>query len=537
MSKTLIALTASALALGAAQPHAQDGGDAPLTDARQTSPYWEIARDSLRDNARKRPNYGTAKNVIVFVGDGMGPTTVTAGRIYEGQRDGDDLPGVRNVLDFEQLPHLALSKVYNTNVQIPDSAGTMTAMMTGVKTDVGILNYLPGIQRGDCTTPADQKLVPIFGLAEAAGLSTGVISTARLTHATPAATYANMVDRNLENDTTVGLRPGAEDCPDIASQLVDFPYGDGIELAMGGGRRNFLREDQADPEDEGRTGSRTERDLTAEWAAKSDDHAFVFDRAGFDALDPASDVRVLGLFERSHMEYELDRADDAGGEPSLAEMTSFAIDRLSRDEDGYVLIVEAGRIDHAHHAVNAARALGDTRAFDDAVAAALAKVDLEDTLVVVTADHGHVVGMQGYPTLDNDILGVVDEPAFLEDEDDQFPGAYEAADGKPYTTLSYLNGGSSPFFGDEPVVRPNPLDAPVDVTDKEYRQTALVPLGSETHGGQDVAIYAGGPRAYLFDGTVEQNYVYHVMSQALRLDRKVEVEQRRGARRGARSRR
>ena len=520
----ILALAVSPLALGVA------GGQeaAPsVEDARQSSEYWDIAQDSLRENARKRPIYGTAKNVIFFVGDGMGPTTVTAGRIYEGQRDGDDLPGVRNVLNFEALPHVALSKVYNTNVQVPDSAGTMTAMTTGVKTDVGVLNYLPGIERGDCATPDELKLTPLFGLAEAAGLSTGVISTARITHATPAATYAQVVDRNYENDTTLGLVPDAEDCADIAAQLVDFPYGDGIELAMGGGRRNFVLASQDDPEDEGRTGDRTDRDLVAEWEAKSDDHVVVFDQAGFDALGP--DAKPLGLFERSHMEYELDREEDAGGEPSLAEMTEYAIDRLSGDRDGYVLVVEAGRIDHAHHGVNAARALGDTKAFDDAVEAALSKVDLRDTLVVVTADHGHVIGMQGYPTLDNDILGLVDEPAVFEedDEDDTFPGFLEAADDKPYTTLSYLNGFSSPFFNAQgPVLRPNPLEASVEVTDKEYRQTALVPLGSETHGGQDVAIYAGGPKAYLFDGTVEQNYVYHVINASLDLDRKVDTARR-----------
>ncbi len=396
----------------------------------------------------------------------------------------------------------------------------MTAMVTGVKTKQGLINYLPITTRGDCTAPEENKLTPIFGLAEAAGLSTGVISTARITHATPAATYAQVVERNFENDGDINLDglPGGTDCPDIASQLIDFPWGDGIELAPGGGRRNFLTSGQEGPE--GDSGRRVNRDLTAEWEAKSPNHYSVFTKGEFEAL-PA-DAKVLGLFESSHLQYELDRDDSAGGEPSLAEMTSYAIDNLSQNRDGYMLVVEAGRIDHAHHGVNAARALGDTEAFDDGIEAALAKVDLNDTLVIVTADHGHVFTMAGYPTLDNDILGMADT---VDAAGEPLPGPVLAADGKPYTTLAYANGGSSPFF-DTPTVRPDPRDAGVPVTDKNYNQTALVPAGSETHGGQDVAIYAGGPKAYLFDGTVEQNYIYHVMNESLALDRKVETAER-----------
>ncbi|MBB4658267.1 alkaline phosphatase [Parvularcula dongshanensis] len=496
-----------------------------IEDARQSSEYWQLGKEALAENAAKRPIYGTAKNVILFVGDGMGPTTVTAGRIYEGQHDGDDLPGVRNVLGFEGLPHLALSKTYNINVQVPDSAGTMTAITTGVKTDEGLINYMPGITRADCSTPAEKKITPLFALAETAGLATGVVSTARITHATPAATYAQVVDRDFESDTDVlGIAdyPSA-DCADIATQLVDFPYGDGIELALGGGRRAFLRQDQTGPE--GDSGRRTDRDLTAEWAAKPN-HAVAMTKGEFEAL-PKAGVKVLGLFESSHMQYDLDRDDSAGGEPSLAEMTSYAIDNLSADPDGYMLVVEAGRIDHAHHEVNAAKAMGDTRAFDEAIKAALAKVDLRDTLVVVTADHGHVFTFSGYPTVDNDILGLADG---VDAAGKPLPGPVMAGDGKPYTTLSYANGPSSPFFTTELVTRRDLTG--VDTTDKDFHQDALVPAGSETHGGQDVAIYAGGPKAYLFDGTVEQSYIFHVMDESLALSRKVETAQRLGAARG-----
>jgi alkaline phosphatase len=194
------------------------------------------------------------------------------------------------------------------------------------------------------------------------------------------------------------------------------------------------------------------------------------------------------------MQYETDRAKDKGGEPSLVEMTIKAIDMLSKDEDGYVLMVEAGRIDHAHHAGNAYRALQDTVALSDAVKATMAKVNQEDTLVIVTADHSHVFTMAGYPNRNNPILGV----------------AGTADDKKPYTTLGYMNG---PGAMKEGAAREDVTN--VDTQDPDYLQQALVPLEeSETHAGDDVAILAQGPWAHLFQGIVEQNMIYHVMAKA-----------------------
>ncbi len=163
-----------------------------------------------------------------------------------------------------------------------------------------------------------------------------------------------------------------------------------------------------DPEDKEKTGRRTDkRDLTAEWTAKSNNNVFVFDKKGFDAVDVASGAKILGLFDMSHMEYEADRAKDAAGEPSLAEMTAKALDRLAQDEDGYVLMIEGGRIDHAHHAGNAARALEDTSAFDAAIKTVLEKTTRDDTLVVVTADHSHTMTINGYPKRGNPIFDKV----------------------------------------------------------------------------------------------------------------------------------
>ena len=236
---------------------------------------------------------------------------------------------------------------------------------------------------------------------------------------------------------------------------------------------------------------------------------YIWNRAGFDALDVRHTGPVLGLFEPSHMQYEADRPTDPAGEPSLAEMTEKAIRLLQRERRGYFLMVEAGRIDHAHHAGNARRALQDTIALSDAVRRAMALTREADTLIVVTADHSHTFTMAGYPHRGNDILGLVKG---VPDEDGQRPTVTLADDGKPYTTLGYQNG---------PGVTPATLTtgarpdlSRVDTTALPFLQQAAVPLQSETHGGEDVAIWARGPRAHLVRGSMEQNWVFHVMRDA-----------------------
>ncbi len=473
--------------------------------------WFDGAQATLAQRKSVTPITGKAKNVILFIADGMDPTTVAAARIYDGQTRGEE--GEENLLYFERFPHLAMSKTYNTDMQVPDSAGTMSAMATGYKTRVGHISVKKEAPRSDCTASLTAHAPTFIELAEQAGLSTGVISTARLTHATPAATYAHVPDRDWESDA--GLPEGAYEagCRDIASQLIDFPYGDGVDFAMGGGRAPFMAIDAKDPEDEDRTGWRKDgRNLTAEWVAKSDHHSFIWNKEQFDAIDPSTDPRVLGLFENSHMEFEADRAKDKAGEPSLEEMTRKAIEVLSRNENGFVLMVEGGKVDHAHHGGNAARALIDTQEYAQAVAAAREMTNERDTLIIVTADHGHTLTFAGYPGKGNDILGLV---RYVSDEGEN--KLMLAEDELPYTTLGYANGPGS-VFKKGAGRKTRPIGSEEEVKELDYLQPALVPTGSETHGGQDVTIYASGPDAYLFSGVVEQNYIFHVIMDALRLD-------------------
>ncbi|MCM2680097.1 alkaline phosphatase [Echinimonas agarilytica] len=479
---------------------------------------------------------GAAKNVILFVGDGMGISTITAARILAGQQQGQT--GEEYQLSFEQLPFSGLVKTYNTNQQTPDSAGTMTAMMSGVKTKAGFIGVSQASRRADCQDYLNngEALFSALELAELAGKSTGIVSTARLTHATPAATYAKSVERDWESDGDLKNGEAQLGCKDIASQLIDFkpnleqrindgnplPIVSGIDVAFGGGRRAFFGDDPASiagfSEKAGEGRRKDGRNLIEEWQQQGGQ--YVMDQAGFDALSINNDAPVLGLFNASHMRYSANRLEDKSGEPTLTEMTDTAIDLLQRNNEGFFLMVEAGRIDHGHHAGNAYNALTDAVELSSAVQKALEKTNPEETLIIVTADHSHVFTMAGYPTRGNPILGKV---VGNDDHGEPKSEPTKADDGMPYTTLGYATGRGHASLENNTnadVRYGKPIDAgrhdisDIDTTHSGYHQEALVPLGSETHGGEDVAVYASGPGSHLVSGTIEQNVIFHVMNHA-----------------------
>ncbi|MGH8025142.1 MAG: alkaline phosphatase [Pseudoxanthomonas sp.] len=473
---------------------------APIMARGESAQQWyRDGAQAARDGADLRPVHGKAKNVILFVGDGMGLSTVAAARILEGQLKGRT--GEENALSFEQFPYLSLSKTYSVDGQTADSAPTMTAMMTGIKTRQGMLSVTQEARYNDCLSAKGKSVATLLEVAEALGMATGIVSTARITHATPAATYAHTPNRDWESDADLSADAKTSGCKDIARQLIEFPYGNGLEVALGGGRSYFLPNTFNDPEDAGSKGRRLDgRNLASEWVGTRPNAAYVWNKAQFDAINPATTQHLLGLFERSHMEYEADRALDAGKEPSLAEMTAKSIDILQRrsGNKGYFLMVEGGRVDHAHHAGNASRALTDAIALSDAVRVATRKSSAEDTLVIVTADHSHTFTIAGYPDRGNDILGKVVTDGTLALD----------SNGKPYTTLGYINGPG--YRG--PVARPDLTN--VDTANVNFLQESAVPIASETHAAEDVGIYARGPGAHAFQGVVEQNVIFHVMAQS-----------------------
>ncbi len=489
--------------------------------------WLEAGRAAVREARAQQPVPGPARNVILFLGDGMGITTVTAARILEGQQRGES--GEENALAWESFPYTAFSKTYSVDAQTAESAGTMTAIVTGAKTTSAVLSVDETVHRGDFKAALQHGLVTILEQAEQRGLATGVVTTTTVTHATPGATYSHTPDRDWEDDSKLSKEARAAGFPDIARQLIEFPYGDGLEVALGGGRASFLPASAVDPEYPAQKGNRLDgRDLAQEWTQRRPRSAWVWNRAQFEAIDPKATDHLLGLFETSYMQFETDRPRDSGGEPSLSQMTAKALDVLGRAPKGFFLMVEGGRIDHGHHAGNAYRALTETIEFSNAVRVALAKTDPKRTLIVVTADHGHVFTFGGYARRGNPILGKV-----VRAGEDGAAGAGEPARdmlGLPYTTLGYLYGPGYAGASNEqaegpkhfphrptsfrPATKGRPDLTAVDTTAPSYLQEAIVPLQSEAHSGEDVPVYATGPDADLFRGVREENYLYHAMVEA-----------------------
>jgi alkaline phosphatase len=371
-------------------------------------------------------------------------------------------------------------------------------MTTGTKTGIGVLGMLPGQGPEACRTP-DRLPATLGELARDRGLGVGIVTTTRITHATPAAMYAHEPFRDWEaydrDYPTEGRKSG---CRDIADQLIRFR---GADVTLGGGLQKFRPDGKGGTRDDG-------RDLIAEWQAANPNGRFVDGAGGFRLLKPADAGPVLGLFNANHLDFNFDA--DRTKEPSLAEMASFAVRKLQAGGKGYVLMVEGGRIDHAHHLSNAYRALDETVQFADAIAAVARLVDLKDTLILVTADHSHVFTMAGYPPRGNDILGFLRPIPGGEGRSAQdAQGNVLDQLGRPVTTLGYANGPLEVRAGGKTL---SSTKAP---TDPDYLQPKTFLFGSETHGGEDVALYGIGPGSALVSGTLEQNSIFHIMASAL----------------------
>lgn len=491
-----ILLTSAALALGSTAAFAQD-------IVQSNSSWYTDAEAALNQRLEHQPNTNRAKNVILFIADGMGVGTNYAIRLYAGQQNGEY--GSEHVLPYEayqDFPNVALVKTYNINAQTPDSAPTAGSMNTGVKQVFNTINLSENAVHDECASEEGNKLTLFSELMSEMGKSVGVVTTARITHATPAAAYAKTANRNWEGEAPEG-------CTDIATQLVDQMKAGVVDIAMGGGRRYFLPETVTD--EEGKKGKRKDgHNLVDE--AKDAGIQYAWNTETAKALNLDGDTPVLALFEDSHMKYEHDRTE--ADEPSLTEMTKTAIDYLSKNDDGYYLEIESGRVDHANHDGNAFRTVTDGVEFANAVAAAAAMTNPEDTLIIVTADHEHSIALNGYCGRGSPILGLcydigkgqvkhADEPVLGDD-------------GKPFTVIGFLNGPGAVLKEQEDKSysgsRPDLTEE--EAEDSEYVQQALIPMSSESHSGEDVAVWARGPFAHLFDGVIEQNYIFHVMNHA-----------------------
>ena len=388
----------------------------------------------------------SAKNVILLIGDGMGFPQLTLARIDKAGENLSDYASVELFMDsMEQTGYVS---TFSANSFVTDSAPAATAMATGHKTNNGVI--------GQDATAIPKKmdgknLTTILEMAEKAGLSTGLITTTRITHATPAAFYAHVDNRDNESE--------------IADQLSKS----NMEVILGGGLQYFVGKNDSVP-----TGKESKRNddhnLLADFASQG--YAFVYNGTAFQKVDAKKTEKLLGLFESSHLQYELERQSATEMDPSLAEMTEKAIGILSKNPKGFFLMVEGGRIDHAGHERNLSKMVADTLAFDETVKTALDFASQKnDTLVLVTADH--------------ECGGLVLQPENL---------------------VEYEGGVIDPIFASGTARTPGP------------RYDFITEMDEATHTAVDVPVMASGPGAEkVSHGKLDNTQIFEIMKEALGL--------------------
>ena len=456
------------------------------------NPQFTAGQAALQQALNRPQPKRQARNIILFIGDGMGINSVTAGRIFAGQARG--LDGASYRLSFETLPYGGFSKTYSADKLVTDSANGISAIMTGVKTINAAIGVDDSVKSKDCQSGLDARIDTLAEQAKRAGRAAGVVTTAGITDATPAGAYGHVPFRGWRADVDLPPEAVKAGCIDLARQLVEAHDDVRLDVAFGGDLQDFV------PTGTG-PGKRADgRDLTKTWLSRPEAR-YVTDATSLSALD-AKGGPALGLFAGGDLPSPVDR-DLHRGVPTLSEMTTKAIDILAAKKTGYFLLVESASIDKWHHANNAYRALTDVDELSKAVQAAMDRTDPNDTLIIVTADHSHGLVISAGSSREEPIIGLVrTHGTNMTDGNDQ-----------PRTTLSYATGPGGPKGG---AVRPIPDEAAA--TSPDYHQPALVYMASAQHAGEDVPVYSRGPDADLLTGTFESSYIYQVMAHAFALN-------------------
>ncbi len=393
-------------------------------------------------NASKPVN--VAKNAIFFIGDGMGIAQLTAGRLYYG--------GSHAKLNYERFEFTGLSKTYSSDNYTTDSAAAATALASGVKTYNGSIGMTdPKWEKGD----KSRQLQSLTDLALKSGKSVGLITTTRITHATPASFFAHVSDRDMESE--------------IAAQVVTSQ----VQLFIGGGRSYFLPKDEGGKRKDGRNILDELRQSGARVLLSMKDLAQMQDLSS----------KVVTLFSQDHISYI--KQDESA--PKLADYMSEAIRLLSQNPNGYFLMVEGGRIDHASHLNLTHEALVEMGEFDHAIGTAMDLTSRNDTLLVMSADHETGgLSISGYGPLEmgqgTNVLGDV---------------LSRDLRAKPRKILSWASGPGH----------------------------SLYPMDSAAHTAVDVVVAASGPGARAFSGWMGNNEIPLKIAESMGLEFSSEVNQ------------
>ncbi|MBU4076639.1 MAG: alkaline phosphatase, partial [Euryarchaeota archaeon] len=307
-----------------------------------------INKNELSESENYRGNHHEVKNIIFMVPDGMGLADVTAARIYKNGLDGASL-------NFETLENIGYQRTYSNDSTITDSAAAGSAWACGEKFNNGEICYHSD---GSPYNPS------ILELAREKRMSTGLVATSTITHATPAVFGAHVKSRKCENE--------------IARQYVQLTEPD---IMLGGGIAKF---NSTKPDGCGTYGNYINEALQKGYSV-------VYTREEMDSAIANGTVKLLGLFNKSGMIPEYLRVSGTM-EPRLPEMTASALDILEKDRDGFFLMVEGSQVDWANHANNLEYQIGETLAFDEAVKVVLAWINAsperkEHTLLIIVPDH------------------------------------------------------------------------------------------------------------------------------------------------------
>lgn len=393
-------------------------------------------------------NNGKAKNVIFMVPDGYSASYATNYRWYKGEE---------SIMDSMLV---GMHRTYSANSEVTDSAAAGTAFATGVKTNNGMIS----------TSPDGEELKTILETVEEKGKATGLVATSTITHATPAVFASHVASRADEAG--------------IAPQLLE----NGVDVLLGGGKKYFSDSLLKDAEKDGYDVIDDKMELTDAKKAK----------------------KLIGLFADSGMAPELDR--DETNEPSLREMTSAAIEVLKKDKDGFFMMVEGSQIDWAGHAHDAAWAMKDSEAFEQAVEAAIefAKKD-GNTLVVIAGDHdtgGMSVGGYGQYDAKLEILhNVTATGGFMASKlNAERSNVKDVV--KQYAAIELTDTET------EKIISAKKADAAIN---EVISERALVGWTSTAHTGVDVPVYAFGPGSDLFAGLHENTAFPGLMAKAMKV--------------------
>ena len=460
-----------------------------------------------------------AKNVILFIGDGMSPAHRVAARLLaKGIAEGKAL----GKLAIDDMPHMALVATAGSDSIITDSANSASAYATGHKSAVNAM----GVYADRTPDPLDDPRVEtVTSLAQRRqDMAIGIVTNTEIEDATPAAMVAH-TRRRTEYD-----------------RIVEQYFAAKPDVLMGGGRANFL------PKSENGSRRRDESDFVAQFRAAGYSLALTGPEMVSAAKDPGT-TKLLGLFTLGNMDGALDRKFLKGGtvgkfpeQPDLTEQVGAALEVLSKNPSGFFLMVESGMIDKYTHLLDMERAVYDTIMLDNAVRLARdwAATHGDDTLILVIADHNHPIGLLG--TIDDDMTK--ETPAPLRErvrvyERAGFPN-YPAPNAEGYPARVDVSRRLALFSASLPdhyeTLRPkldNPneptvagKDANTYVANERYKSVpgAALRLGNlpaminaDVHSGEDVILTATGPGSERVRGQMDNTEVFRVIAEALGL--------------------